>query len=95
MLEGSKDIQVNSEFQQIMLRGIIRTVDLSPANVVTSTQIAQLEMKVNGKGIMGDAIQRPNFLYRFFLGLIAFLTKYMKSILSAFLCFRDAGRFAA
>jgi flagellar L-ring protein precursor FlgH len=72
VLEGTKDVQVSSEFQQVLLRGIIRPIDLSPGNVVSSTQIAQMEIKVNGKGVLGDAIRRPNFLYRMFLGLLPF-----------------------
>jgi flagellar L-ring protein FlgH len=72
VLEGTKDIQVSSESQHLTIRGIIRPVDLSPANVVSSTQIAQMELKVNGRGVIGDAIRRPNFLYRLFLGLLPF-----------------------
>jgi flagellar L-ring protein precursor FlgH len=72
VLEGTKDIQVSAESQHVILRGIIRPVDLSPGNVVSSTQIAQMELKVNGKGVIGDAIRRPNFLYRLFLGLLPF-----------------------
>jgi len=72
VLEGTKDVQVSSEFQQVTLRGIIRTADLTPANAVSSTQIAQMEIKVNGKGVIGDAIRRPNILYRLFLGLLPF-----------------------
>lgn len=72
VLEGTKDIQVSSEAQQILVRGIIRPIDLSPENVVMSSQIAQMEVRVNGKGVLGDAIRRPNFLYRLFLGLLPF-----------------------
>jgi flagellar L-ring protein precursor FlgH len=72
VLEGAKDVQVSDEFQQVILRGVIRPVDLSPGNVVSSTQIAQMEIKVNGKGVIGDAIRRPNWLYRLFLGLLPF-----------------------
>jgi flagellar L-ring protein precursor FlgH len=72
VLEGSKDVQVSSEFQQVTVRGIIRPIDLSPGNLISSTQIAQLELKVNGKGVIGDAIRRPNILYRLFLGLLPF-----------------------
>jgi flagellar L-ring protein precursor FlgH len=72
VLEGSKDVQVNSEFQQITVRGIIRPIDLSPGNVISSTQLAQLEIKIDGKGVVGDSIRRPNILYRILLGLLPF-----------------------
>jgi flagellar L-ring protein FlgH len=72
LVEGNKSIQVNSEQQVITVRGIIRTPDISNANSVTSTQIADLEIRVNGKGVVGDAIRRPNALYRILLGLLPF-----------------------
>jgi flagellar L-ring protein precursor FlgH len=72
LVEGNKNIQVNSEQQLITVRGIVRTPDISTANTVASTQIADLEIRVNGKGVVGDAIRRPNILYRILLGLLPF-----------------------
>jgi flagellar L-ring protein FlgH len=71
-IEGSKDLQVNSEQQAILVRGIIRTADITTNNTVSSTQIGDMEIRLNGKGVVGDAIRRPNFLYRFLLGLLPF-----------------------
>ncbi|HWF09006.1 MAG TPA: flagellar basal body L-ring protein FlgH [Bryobacteraceae bacterium] len=71
-IEGSKDLQVNSEQQTIAVRGIVRGADISTLNTIGSTQIADMEIRVNGKGIVGDAIRRPNFLYRLILGLLPF-----------------------
>jgi len=72
VLEGSKDVQVNSEYQKVTVRGMIRTVDLSPANIISSNQLAQLEIRIDGKGVVNDAIHRPNFVYRLLLGLLPF-----------------------
>jgi flagellar L-ring protein precursor FlgH len=72
VLEGTKNVQVNSEHQLVTVRGIIRPVDLSPGNVITSNQLAQMEIKVDGKGVVNDAIRRPWFLYRLLLGLLPF-----------------------
>ena len=72
VLEGSKDVQVNSEFQRVTVRGIIRPADLSPGNVITSNQLAQMEIRINGKGVVGDAIKRPFILWRLLLGLLPF-----------------------
>jgi flagellar L-ring protein precursor FlgH len=72
LIEGAKDLQVNSEQQSITVRGIIRTADITTTNTVGSTQIADMEIRVNGKGIVGDAIRRPNILYRLILGLLPF-----------------------
>ncbi len=72
LIEGGKNLQVNSEQQDIFVRGIIRTADVSTNNTIPSTQIADMEIRVNGKGIVGDAVRRPNALYRFLLGLLPF-----------------------
>jgi flagellar L-ring protein precursor FlgH len=31
-----------------------------------------MEIRVNGKGVVGDAVRRPNILYRVLLGLLPF-----------------------
>jgi flagellar L-ring protein FlgH len=72
VIEATKDITVNSERQTITVRGMVRPADLSAANVVSSHQVANLEIKVNGKGVVGDAVRRPNAIYRFILGLLPF-----------------------
>jgi flagellar L-ring protein FlgH len=72
VIEGTKDIGVNSDKQTITVHGYIRPADLSSANVVNSVQVANLQINVKGKGVVGDAIRRPNFLYRLLLGLLPF-----------------------
>jgi flagellar L-ring protein precursor FlgH len=72
VVEGTKEVVVNSERQVVTVRGIIRPVDLSTGNTVRSDQIAQMELKVNGKGVVGDAVRRPFILYRILLGLLPF-----------------------
>ena len=71
-IEGSKDLQVNSEQQAITVRGVIRATDITTLNTVGSTQIADMEIRLNGKGVVGDAIRRPNALYRLLMGLLPF-----------------------
>jgi flagellar L-ring protein precursor FlgH len=63
---------VNSENQTIIVRGVIRPIDLDTTNSVSSARIAQMEIQVDGKGIVNDAIHRPNILYRILLGLFPF-----------------------
>jgi flagellar L-ring protein precursor FlgH len=72
VVEASKEIQVNSEHQTITVRGVVRPADIDPTNSVQSTRLAQLEVHVDGKGVVGDAIKRPFFLYRLLLGLLPF-----------------------
>jgi flagellar L-ring protein precursor FlgH len=72
IVEGTKLISVNSEFQTVSLRGIVRTVDLGASNSISSNQVEDLEVRINGRGVVNDAIRRPNFLYRLFLGILPF-----------------------
>lgn len=72
VIEGAKDVSVNSERQVVVVRGICRPQDLSVANTVRSEQLALLEVRVNGKGVVEDAVRRPWFLYRLLLGALPF-----------------------
>jgi flagellar L-ring protein precursor FlgH len=72
VVEASKDIQVNSEFQTITVRGVIRPADIDSTNSVASNRLGQLEVRINGKGVVGDAIKRPFFLWRLILGILPF-----------------------
>ena len=72
VVEGHKTVQVNSEQQTIIVRGAVRPIDLASDNTVQSDHLAQMEISVNGKGVVGDAIRRPGLLYRLLLGLLPF-----------------------
>ena len=72
VIEGTKRVQVSSENQIVTVRGVIRPVDLIPPNTIPSNLIAQMEIQVNGKGVINDSIHRPNFLYRLLLGILPF-----------------------
>jgi flagellar L-ring protein precursor FlgH len=72
LIEGTKDLQINSEQQLISVRGVIRPADITTQNTVASIQIADVEIRLNGKGVVGDAVRRPNALYRFVMGLLPF-----------------------
>ncbi|HSW50060.1 MAG TPA: flagellar basal body L-ring protein FlgH [Bryobacteraceae bacterium] len=72
VVEGTKTVQVNAEQQVVTVRGVVRPTDLTPGNVVQSDRVAYLEVRINGKGVVGDAVRRPFFLYRLLLGLLPF-----------------------
>jgi flagellar L-ring protein precursor FlgH len=72
LVEATKDLEVNSERQTITVRGIVRPADVGSDNTVRSDHLGQLELRVNGKGVVGDAIRRPFILYRLLLGLLPF-----------------------
>jgi len=72
VVQGEKEILVNSEKQVITLRGIVRPEDISPINTVPSGSVARIQILVNGKGVVNDAVKRPFVLYRLLLGLLPF-----------------------
>ncbi len=72
VVQGTKEITINSERQRVSVRGILRWNDLSSANRVSSDRLADLEVRVEGKGFVNDAIRRPGFLYRLLLGILPF-----------------------
>lgn len=72
VIEGSKETVINSERQWVTVRGVVRPYDISPGNLVRSDRIAMLEVRINGKGVVGDAVRRPFFLYRLLMGLLPF-----------------------
>ena len=63
VIEGKKEVTVNRERQILSLRGIVRSFDVAPTNVVMSTAIANMEVKFDGKGVVADA-NRPGWLFK-------------------------------
>ena len=72
VIEADKEVDVNSEKQVVTVRGVVRPIDLNTANTISSNQIAQMELKINGKGVVGDAVRRPFILWRLLMGILPF-----------------------
>jgi flagellar L-ring protein precursor FlgH len=50
----------------------VRWNDINPANQVSSDRLADLEVLIDGRGVVNDAVKRPNFLYRMLMSLLPF-----------------------
>ncbi len=72
VVQATKEVGVNSEKHQIAIRGIVRWNDVSLNNQVRSDRLAMMSIQLNGKGLVSDAIRRPNILYRILLGILPF-----------------------
>jgi flagellar L-ring protein precursor FlgH len=72
VVQGTKNVKINSENQVLGLRGIVRPVDLSTVNTVSSDRVAQMDLQVNGKGVVADSVRRPFILYRLIMGILPF-----------------------
>jgi flagellar L-ring protein precursor FlgH len=65
LVEGRRAIVVNDETQILAFSGIIRPDDIGPDNTVRSTQVADAEITMEGKGVLAEK-QRPGILQRLF-----------------------------
>ena len=63
VLEGAREIEINGDRQIVVLTGVARSTDVTPANVVLSTQVGQLRIRYFGKGLMKDNL-KPGWLIR-------------------------------
>jgi flagellar L-ring protein precursor FlgH len=72
VVEATKNVEINGERQTITVRGVVRPADIDPTNSIQSNRLADIDVRVNGKGVVGDAIRRPFILYRLLLGLLPF-----------------------
>ena len=72
VVQGEKLVYVNSEHQSVTVRGIVRPADLTSGNQILSDRLADLEVRINGRGVVADSVRRPFILYRILLGLLPF-----------------------
>lgn len=72
VVEGTKQVRVNGENQNVRVRGVLRPYDINPGNIVRSDRLALMEIQIDGRGVVNDAVKRPNLLYRILLGLMPF-----------------------
>lgn len=71
VIEGVRELRVNNENQTIYVTGIVRPADISARNVVPSGAIAQMEIRVHGKGVVSQPL-KPGWLYRILNGILPF-----------------------
>ncbi|SFV16664.1 flagellar L-ring protein precursor FlgH [Pseudoduganella namucuonensis] len=64
IVAGEQLLEVNNEKQQIKVEGRVRAQDVSDANVVLSTRIANARISYAGEGDLSN-IQRPAWWHRF------------------------------
>lgn len=62
-IEGAREIRVNEETEYMVVRGMIRSKDVSADNSVMSTQIADASIEYYGKGVLADK-QKPGWFTR-------------------------------
>ncbi len=69
VIQGEKWIQINQGREYVRLRGLVRGVDVSSDNSVSSAQIANAQIAYGGRGALADA-NREGWLARFFSTIV-------------------------
>ena len=62
-IEGGREVKVNEETQVLVVRGLIRSKDISPDNTIASTYVADAQIEYYGRGVLADK-QKPGWLTR-------------------------------
>ncbi len=55
VIEAVRTIEMNNEQQTVTVRGVVRPADIGPDNSVLSTQVGDLEIELQGKGVISNA----------------------------------------
>jgi flagellar L-ring protein FlgH len=63
VLEGAREIDINGDRQMVVLTGVVRPADITPRNVILSTQVGQLSIRYFGRGLIRDNL-KPGWLIR-------------------------------
>jgi flagellar L-ring protein precursor FlgH len=71
VVEGMREIHVNNENQSVYLTGVIRPEDISPHNIVPSSAVAQMTVRLEGRGVVSQPI-KPGWLYKILNGILPF-----------------------
>lgn len=72
VVEAEREIYMNNQHENVVVRGVVRPGDVTPANTVASTALSNLEIEMKGKGIITDSVRPPNFLTRAVMWLFGF-----------------------
>jgi len=64
LVEGRRSVIVNGETEVITLSGVVRPVDVTSNNTVLSSQMADAEIQIVGRGVVTES-QQPGIIYRF------------------------------
>ena len=61
VIEGAREVIINHERQTLVLRGIVRPVDIDESNTVLSTQVSDLQIRFSGSGVLTENLRRGWF----------------------------------
>ncbi len=72
VIEAERQIYMNNQHENVIVRGIARPGDISTVNTIPSSALSNLEIEMKGKGIISDSVHPPNALTKAVLWLFGF-----------------------
>ncbi len=72
VVEAQRRIFMNNQHEDVTVRGVVRPGDIGPSDIVSSTQLSNLEIEMKGKGIIADSTRPLNPITKAILWLIGF-----------------------
>jgi flagellar L-ring protein precursor FlgH len=71
VIEGVREIRLNNENQTLYLTGVVRPTDISRNNVVLSSAVAQMTVRLQGHGMVSQHVN-PGWLYKILNNIMPF-----------------------
>ena len=68
---GQKEITLNNGNEYVRVKGIVRPEDISATNIVSSTRLADAQIRYTGSGHLADA-SKPGWLSQFMRAISPF-----------------------